>query len=86
MVLNVVNKILLLCVFLDKFVNSIIDSMATLKILIEEVVKHPAGTRKVVDRSSLEFNDSIIFPFQQIVDSYKIVHPTKQLVFTFTLL
>lgn len=57
-----------------------------LSILVEQINKHPSCTYKVIDRSTIPFNESVTFPFQSVINSYKLVHPDKQLKFTFTLL
>lgn len=60
--------------------------MATLKILIEESHKHPAGKLTTLCRTSIEFNDSVQFPFENIMSSFRTLYPTKQLIFNFTII
>lgn len=57
-----------------------------LKVHVEEVLKHPANKTATICRSSLEFNDSVKFPFENIIQSFKTLYPNKQLVINFTVL
>lgn len=60
--------------------------MSLLKIKIEEQVKHPAGSVKLICATSLEFPVTVKFPFENIMDSFRTLYPTKQLIFNFTIL
>lgn len=57
--------------------------MISLKFEIEEVVKHPAGSRKILLRNTVEYNDSLQFPFDRVVSLFKMLFPSKELVFNF---
>ena len=60
--------------------------MSQLKVIIEEALKHPSGEYRTICRSSLEFNDSVHFPFENIMSSFRTLYPTKNLIFTFTII
>lgn len=60
--------------------------MSQLAILIEESCKHPANARKTLCRSTLDFNDNVHFPFENIMSSFRTIYPNKNLVFTFTII
>lgn len=60
--------------------------MSQLAILIEGSCKHPANTRKTICRSTLDFNDNVHFPFENIMQSFRTIYPTKTLVFNFTII
>lgn len=60
--------------------------MSQLKVKIEESLKHPAGEFKTICRTSLDFNDNVIFPFENIMQSFRTLYPTKNLIFTFTII
>lgn len=60
--------------------------MLTLQIQISESLKHPAGNVKTICRTSLEFNDSVQFPFENIMQSFRTLYPTKHLIFQFTII
>ena len=60
--------------------------MSNLKFEVDELVKHPAGSRKNLIRNTIEFSDSVVFPFNDTISSIKRIYPNKQLVFTFTII
>lgn len=60
--------------------------MSNLKVEIEELCKHPANTRRVILRNTIEYNENVSFPFESIIKSMRIIFPNKQLIFNFTIL
>ena len=57
--------------------------MFHLKFEIEEVVKYPVGSRRVLCRNTLEYNENVTFPYEQVMNVFRMLYPTKELVFNF---
>lgn len=60
--------------------------MSILKVQVEEICKHPAGKSTLICRTSLDYNENIIFPFENIMSSFRTLYPDKHLLFNFTIL
>lgn len=60
--------------------------MSILKVKIEEQMLQPAGSFKLICATSLEFPATVKFPFENIIDSFRALYPTKNLIFNFTIL
>ena len=60
--------------------------MSNLKIEVDEVVKHSPGSRRNLLRNTIEFNDAVVFPFNDTICTIKRIYPNKQLVFNFTII
>lgn len=60
--------------------------MSNLKIEIEQLCKHPAGSRKLVFRNTVSFNENVTYPFSNVITTFKQFNPDKDLCFTFTII
>lgn len=60
--------------------------MVHLKFEIEEIVKHPAGSRRLICRNTIEYNENVVFPYEQVMNVFRALYPNKDLVFNFTII
>lgn len=60
--------------------------MVRLKFEIEELCKHPANSRKLICRNTIEYNENVIFPYEKVMEVFRCLYPSKDLVFNFTII
>ena len=57
-----------------------------LKIEVYELAKHPASARKELLRNTIPFNDSVVFPFNDVLSSLKTIYSNKHILVNFTII
>lgn len=56
-----------------------------LKIEVFEILRHPAGTQKLLVRNSFLINSSVSFDYESLVAGIRLLYSNKPLVITFSI-